>query len=100
MLGWPRVADDPGWVLIRAEGATHGLGFHIDESYVPPVWPPREGEQQMMLHLDFVTDDLEAAIAHAIECGATLAEFQPQDHERVLFDPIGHPFCLIVSTSS
>jgi len=23
-----------------------------------------------------------------------LAEFQPQDDVRVLFDPSGHPFCL------
>jgi hypothetical protein len=23
-----------------------------------------------------------------------LAEYQPQEHVRVLFDPAGHPFCL------
>jgi len=47
-----------------------------------------------MLHLDIATDDLEAAVAFAIECGATQAEFQPQEDVRVMFDPDGHPFCL------
>ena len=31
---------------------------------------------------------------HAVELGATVAEFQPQDDVRVLLDPAGHPFCL------
>jgi hypothetical protein len=28
--------------------------------------------------------------------GAVLAEVQPQDDVRVLFDPSGHPFCLFL----
>jgi hypothetical protein len=35
-------------------------------------------------------------VQHALSCGATLAEFQPQELVRVLFDPAGHPFCLWV----
>jgi hypothetical protein len=39
-------------------------------------------------------DDLAAAVAAAIERGATLAEFQPQEDVRVLDDLAGQPFCL------
>jgi hypothetical protein len=48
----------------------------------------------MMMHLDFEVSDLEAAVGHAVELGAELAEYQPQDNVRVLLDPAGHPFCL------
>jgi hypothetical protein len=34
------------------------------------------------------------AVADAVEVGATLAAYQPQDDVRVLLDPAGHPFCL------
>ena len=40
--------------------------------------------------------DLEAAVADAVALGATVATAQPQEHVRVLLDPAGHPFCLIV----
>jgi hypothetical protein len=48
----------------------------------------------MMIHLDIEADDLDDAVAWAIEAGATLAEHQPQEGVRVLLDPAGHPFCL------
>ena len=48
----------------------------------------------MMLHLDFATDDVDAAVEWAIEAGATVAEYQPQPHVKVMLDPAGHPFCL------
>ncbi len=48
----------------------------------------------MQVHLDVEVDDLDAGVAYAVEAGATLAEFQPQDDVRVLIDPVGHPFCL------
>ena len=60
------------------------------------MWPERAGEQQKMLHLDIWVDDLEAAGAHAVGLGATLADYQPQDDVRVYFDPAGHPFCLFL----
>jgi hypothetical protein len=47
-----------------------------------------------MMHLDIEVDDLEAAGAHAVAVGATLADYQPQDDVRVYLDPAGHPFCL------
>ena len=46
----------------------------------------------------FAVDDLEDAVTDAIELGAKLAEFQPQDDVRVLLDPAGHPFCLYLDT--
>ena len=62
--------------------------------------PSTTGNQQMMMHLDIEVDDLDAAGAEAIEAGATLAEFQPQQHVRVYLDPAGHPFCLWVRTGA
>jgi hypothetical protein len=48
----------------------------------------------MQLHLDLMTEDLEADVARAVALGATLEEHQPLDGVRVLRDPDGHPFCL------
>ena len=64
------------------------------EHHVRPVWPPQEGAQQMQLHLDLQVDDLDQAVAYAVECGAELAAFQPQERVRVMLDPAGHPFCV------
>lgn len=94
LLGWPMRGDEAGWVVVRPDDVSHGLSFHEDVVHVPPVWPSRPDRQQMQVHLDIGTDDLDAAVAWAIECGATLAEHQPQDDVRVLLDPAGHPFCL------
>ncbi|MGW7239541.1 VOC family protein [Streptomyces sp. NPDC054804] len=58
------------------------------------TWPPVDGEQRTMMHLDFQVDDLDTAVAEAVALGAVLARDQPQDDVRVLFDPAGHPFCL------
>jgi len=47
------------------------------------------------MHLDLAVDDLDSAVAAAIALGACEPEHQPApDQWRVLFDPIGHPFCL------
>jgi len=48
----------------------------------------------MMMHLDIAVDDFEAGVAWALQAGATLAGYQPQEHVRVLLDPAWHPFCL------
>ncbi len=34
-----------------------------------------------------------------MQCGATLADTQPQDDVRVLLDPVGHPFCLVLQSA-
>ncbi len=96
LLGWSMgEGDGNSTVIAPPDGVTY-IGFQTSPEYVPPVWPPVEGSQQMMLHLDFEVDDLEAASAHAVELGATVAEHQPQDNVRVHLDPVGHPFCLYV----
>jgi catechol 2,3-dioxygenase-like lactoylglutathione lyase family enzyme len=98
LLGWPRLMDEQGWVVLRESPTSSALSFHEDIEYVPPTWPSTPGAQQMMMHLDIATDDLDAAVAHAVECGATVCPVQPQpDEVTVLLDPDGHPFCLFPS---
>lgn len=60
----------------------------------PPVWPDEPEAQQQMAHMDFAVNDLEEAVRHAIDCGATVASEQFSDGWRVMIDPAGHPFCL------
>ncbi|MGY1640088.1 VOC family protein [Geodermatophilus sp. SYSU D00703] len=96
LLGWPLRDDDPEWATLRPADGGPGLSFQLEADHVPPVWPPEPGTQQMQLHLDIEVDDLDAAVALAVEAGATVAEFQPQDGVRVCRDPAGHPFCLFL----
>ncbi len=94
LLGWEISTEEPGWVTLRNPDGGIGLGFHIEDRYTRPVWPSEPGKQIMMAHLEVRVDDLEAGSAHAQACGATLAEYQPQEDVRVHLDPDGHPFCL------
>ena len=105
MLGWdvtaldgPRPGKPPedGWAQIRPPEGESGptLNFESEANYRRPVWPSVEGEQVATQHLDIGVDDLETAVAWAQEHGATVADFQPQEHVRVMIDPDGHPFCL------
>jgi catechol 2,3-dioxygenase-like lactoylglutathione lyase family enzyme len=110
LLGWTTVASEParpgfppedGWAMLRSPAGSTGLlamSFQYEPDYVPPVWPPVPGGQGMMIHLDIAVDDLDAAVAWALEAGATLASHQPQERVRVLLDPAGHPFCLFPDT--
>jgi len=102
LLGWP-VTDretgasgevNQGWAMIRSPSVRLKLEFQYEPYFTPPVWPAAEGEQQMLLHLDLGVEDLEAGLAWAVQCGATVAEHQPQEDVRVLRDPSGHIFCL------
>ena len=77
------------------QGAYPGISFQKNPEYVPPMWPQQPGAQQQMAHLDFAVDDLPAAVEHAIACGAAVADQQFSDGWTVLFDPAGHPFCLV-----
>jgi catechol 2,3-dioxygenase-like lactoylglutathione lyase family enzyme len=95
LLGWALHVDTKQWAtLAPSDSAGYNLGFQRDEGYVRPVWPGEEGRQQMQLHVDLQVDDLEQAVAYAEECGASRADFQPQEKVRVMLDPAGHPFCL------
>jgi catechol 2,3-dioxygenase-like lactoylglutathione lyase family enzyme len=94
LLGWNRVHDDPGWIMLRPPDGGTGLSFQEEVEYVAPVWPAGPGDQQMMMHLDIAVEDLERAVEWATAAGARLADFQPQAEVRVMLDPAGHPFCL------
>jgi catechol 2,3-dioxygenase-like lactoylglutathione lyase family enzyme len=96
MLGWEVTAREPDWVLMRDPAGGTGLSFQAEKWYRAPTWPEQPDAQDKMLHLDIQVDDLDAAVAHALESGARLAEHQPQSHVRVLLDPAGHPFCLFL----
>lgn len=94
LLGWESGGDDdPTWVMLRAPSGA-GLSFQLDLLHVAPTWPAEEGAGQLQLHLDIGVDDLAEAVARALELGAALDPYQPQEEVRVLRDPEGHPFCL------
>jgi catechol-2,3-dioxygenase len=94
LLGWPVAKQDEYGAAIGVPGTSSYLAFQSSPDYVPPVWPAAEGRQQMMMHIDVAVDDLAAAVTGAVELGATVAVYQPQEDVRVLLDPAGHPFCL------
>ena len=94
LLGWPITIEEPDWVVLEPPDGGVGLSFQSETYYTRPTWPAGPDDQQMMMHLEIRVDDLEAAGAHARDCGATLADYQPQDDVRVYLDPAGHPFCL------
>jgi catechol 2,3-dioxygenase-like lactoylglutathione lyase family enzyme len=96
LLGWELAIKDSTYATVGPPDGVTYLGFQTSPEYVEPVWPPVEGAQQMMLHLDFEVEDLEAAVGHARELGAREAGHQPQETVRVMHDPVGHPFCLYV----
>lgn len=96
LLGWEISYRDEDFILMRDPDGGVGLSFQQREDYEPPVWPEQPDRQDKMIHLDLRVDDLEAAVAHAIESGGRLAEYQGREDLRVLLDPAGHPFCLFL----
>lgn len=95
LLSWEIKANEPDWATVRPDSGA-GLSIQLETDHVRPVWPSGPGDQQMQAHLDIQVDDLAAGVEFARSCGATEAEFQPQEDVRVMFDPDGHPFCLFV----
>lgn len=93
---WPGYApeDMPGIDLVH--DSLPALSFQRVESYVAPTWPADEMPKQM--HLDFEVDDLEEGERHVLSIGARKADFQPGQTYRVFLDPVGHPFCLILTS--
>jgi len=85
LLGGPA----PIYLLVKASGT----------SATPQVRDRRDYRRHWTpLHLDWVVNDIEAALARAVAAGATLE--QPLREHRwgriaVLADPFGHGFCLI-----
>jgi catechol 2,3-dioxygenase-like lactoylglutathione lyase family enzyme len=95
LLEWPIVFEEAGTTVVGVPGGESFMVFQAAAGYQPPRWPPAEGEQRPMLHLDFQVGDLDEAVAEAVALGATLSLTQPQQNVRVLLDPAGHPFCLV-----
>ena len=94
LLGWAIGHQEPGTTILAAPEGSSYVVFQQATDYEAPVWPPAAGQQRPMMHLDFQVGDLASAVAEAVALGATVAEYQPRDNVRVLFDPAGHPFCL------
>ncbi|MBS2553577.1 VOC family protein [Catenulispora sp. NL8] len=94
LLDWPIGHEEPGTAIVAAAPEGPYFVFQQADGFHPPTWPPVEGEQRPMLHLDFQVGDLDEAVAEAVALGAVPAEHQPRENVRVLFDPAGHPFCL------
>jgi hypothetical protein len=97
LLGWPFGAEEDDWVTLRHPQWPISLAFQLETEHVSPNWPASTGDQQMQVHLDIETDDLDVAVSYAESLGARVADFQPQQDVRVLIDPVGHPFCIWVS---
>ena len=101
LLGWQVFNEDEyGAAVAPSEDAGYNLSFETEKHYVRPVWPTVDGEPQMSMHLDIAVDDLDEAVAYAVEVGAELASYQPQETVRVMLDPAGHPFCLYLDSSA
>jgi|SRR5690625_4532119 len=101
LLGWQVTAEEEedgtvGWAQVKPQVSADGptLNFEFERHFTRPVWPAVAGAQRATEHLDIWVRDLPASVQWALSCGAELAEFQPQQDVRVLFDPHGHPFCL------
>ncbi len=117
LLGWP-VAETGArgwWAIIRSPDGALKIEFAGSPDYRRPVWPGRHveewindatpasvhaTEQQMMMHIDIEVDDLEGAVAAAIEAGGSEAPWQPPNRDRerirIMLDPAGHPLCLFI----
>jgi hypothetical protein len=87
--------DDVEWIeLLNGDHPT--ITFQKIPNYVAPTWPTGPVPQQ--LHLDFNVPDLDEGENHALAVGATKHDFQPGTTFRVFLDPVGHPFCLVLSS--
>jgi len=80
-------AETPIYLLKAREGSP---GAGSDPRRYTRHWTP--------VHMDFVVDDIEAAVAQAVKAGAVL-EHPPKLHPygwlAVLADPFGHGLCFI-----
>ena len=100
LLGFEIHEVGPRWAqLFDPAGGVH-LNIQGGEWYRPPTWPEQPGELTKMMHLEVQVDDLEAALALALELGGSEAPWQPPDRNparlRIVLDPAGHPLCLFL----
>lgn len=104
LTGWPIDADEEeiaalpqvNWIELRNPDDGPRLAFQRIDGYLPPTWP--QGPVPQQVHLDFDVGALDEAQADAVAIGALVAAVQPQpDSFRVMLDPVGHPFCLVLT---
>ena len=97
LFGWEVLAGGGDWIKVGARAGGIELNIQAEAWYQPPVWPERPGALTKMLHFEVETNDVPAAVAHALSVGAREAP-QPDGRDpatlRVMLDPAGHPFCL------
>lgn len=100
-LGFSKLANPyPGVVVLRAANVDITLLEKREQSRPSPAtrdvrhfdrhWTP--------VHLDFHVEDLKAALARAVEAGATAEQvFDNPEHGSAAFcaDPFGNGFCLL-----
>lgn len=82
-------AGAPIYLLSKAAGSAPFPRAAASRDYARH-WTP--------IHLDFVVDDLEAAVARAVAAGATQetpVEVHAWGRIAILADPFGHGFCLL-----
>ncbi|MGS2811550.1 VOC family protein [Nocardia sp. MW-W600-9] len=85
-------ADD---FVALTDGSGCDPGFQQVDGYRAPAVARQDVPQQ--LHMDLKVEDLDAAEKLALRFGAVRPDHQPGgDRWRVLLDPAGHPFCLVV----
>ena len=95
MLGWTKTFSGNGFAVISSPEHPSLLVFQAVPDYQKPVWPWEKDKQAQMMHFDFYVEDLDEAVEHAKACGATVSETQFfAGGSVVMFDPVGHPFCL------
>ena len=100
LLGFDVHEVGPRWAqLFDPAGGVH-LNIQGEDWYRPPTWPEQPGELTKMMHFEVQVDDLEAAVALAIDAGGTENPWQPptrnRERMRIMLDPAGHPLCLFL----
>lgn len=86
--------DDDGWVELHTLTGT--LAFQEIDGHRPPTWP--DGDVPQQGHIDIDVLNLDGAEAAVLRLGALKASTQPSpDQFRVMIDPAGHPFCLVLA---
>lgn len=86
----PQISE--GEMMPTLLGPQIAISFFPVNQYHAPTFPsPAIGRQ---MHLDLYVTDLPAAVRFARSIGAKDSPRQFHDSYHIMFDPVGHPFCL------
>jgi catechol 2,3-dioxygenase-like lactoylglutathione lyase family enzyme len=99
-LGAEVVHHEQKWASLCDPRGTF-INVQAQDWYEPPVWPEHRTGQTKMIHFECGVKDMDAAVALVVRSGGAVAPYQPYDRDPaqllVVFDPAGHPFCLLAS---